>query len=154
MAAAIERVELDGPGATEALASGFAAGLCPGDVLALTGDLGTGKTVFARGLIRAVAVASGIEVGEVPSPTYTLVQPYEFPDFTVWHFDLYRITSVEDAWELAMEDAFADGVSVIEWAEKIHEILPPASIRIRLEAGLRADARIAHIRDGRRGGAA
>ncbi len=154
MAADIERIELDGPGATEALASGFAAGLRPGDVLALTGDLGSGKTVFARGLIRAVAAASGTEIDEVPSPTYTLVQPYEFPDFTVWHFDLYRIASVDDAWELAIEDAFADGVSVIEWAERIDEILPPASVRIRLEAGIRADARIAHIRDGRRGSGA
>ncbi len=154
MAADIERIELDGPGATEALASGFAPSLRPGNVLALTGDLGSGKTVFARGLIRAVATASGTEVGEVPSPTYTLVQPYEFPGFTVWHFDLYRIASVDDVWELAIEDAFADGVSVIEWAERIDEILPPTSVRIRLEAGSRADVRIAHIRDGRRGNGA
>ena len=154
MAADALRIELDGPGATEALASAFASEVGPGDVLALSGDLGSGKTVFARGLIRAVAAASGTEAGEVPSPTYTLVQPYEFPRFTVWHFDLYRIASADEARELALEDALADGVSVIEWAERIDEILPPASIRIRLEAGSRPDARVAHVRDGRRGSAA
>lgn len=154
MAADVLRIELDGPGATEALASAFAAGLVPGDVLALSGELGSGKTVFARGLIRAVAAASGTAVGEVPSPTYTLVQPYEFPRFTVWHFDLYRIASADEARELALEDALAEGVSVIEWAERIDGILPPAAVRIRLEAGPRPDARVAHVRDGRRGGAA
>lgn len=88
----------------------------------------------------------------MPSPTYTLVQPYEFPRFTLWHFDLYRIGSARDAIELGIEDAFAEGVAMIEWAERIEELLPAACVRIRIETGSRPELRVAHVRDGRRCG--
>lgn len=136
---------LDDPAATEALAAEFAARLGPGDVVALTGDLGAGKTVFARALIMALGKSAGIEFGHVPSPTYTLVQLYELPDFTIYHFDLYRLTAPGDVWETGIEDAFADGVSVIEWADRIDGLLPQGTIRIHIAFGDGDTARIATV---------
>ena len=131
--------------ATEALAAEFTGMLSPGDVIALTGDLGAGKTVFARALIRAAGRAVGIDFGHVPSPTFTLVQHYELPGVTLYHFDLYRLTSPDEAWELGIEDAFGDGISVIEWADRIETLLPARRIRIDLAYGVGDTARIAHI---------
>lgn len=125
-------IALTDPAATEALAAEFAARLGSTDVIALTGDLGAGKTVFARALIVALGKSAGIDVGHVPSPTFTLVQLYELPDVTVYHFDLYRLTSPDDVWETGIEDAFADGVSVIEWADRIEGLLPARTIHIHL----------------------
>jgi tRNA threonylcarbamoyladenosine biosynthesis protein TsaE len=108
------------------------AGLCrAGDVIALWGGLGMGKTVIARGIVRALAGADE----EVPSPTFTLVQPYDGPDFTVYHFDLYRLNDPEEAYELDIEDAFAEGLSLIEWPERLGALLPAGRLDLRLEAG-------------------
>jgi tRNA threonylcarbamoyladenosine biosynthesis protein TsaE len=136
---------LAGLAATEALAAEFAARLVPGDVIALTGDLGAGKTVFARALIVALGKNAGIEFGHVPSPTFTLVQLYDLPGFTVHHFDLYRLESPDEVWETGIEDAFADGVSVIEWADRIDTLLPARAIRIHLAFGDGDTARIATV---------
>lgn len=141
-------LELAGPEATAALAAEFADRLGPGDVVALTGDLGAGKTVFARSLINALGDAAGIEIGPVPSPTFTLVQLYELPDFTVYHFDLYRLAAPDEVWETGIEDAFADGVSVIEWADRIDDLLPRQAIRIDLAFGAEDDIRIATVTEG------
>lgn len=138
--------------ATGALAAEIAPTLAAGDVVALTGDLGVGKTVFARALIRALGAASGIEIGDVPSPTFTLVQLYELPRVTVYHFDLYRLESSDEAWEIGIEEAFAEGISVIEWAERIENLLPSDAIRIRLDFAGSADARTARL-TGAKGGA-
>tara|TARA_R110000868_G_scaffold778_2_gene5677 strand:- start:8024 stop:8491 length:468 start_codon:yes stop_codon:yes gene_type:complete len=138
-------VPLADPAATEALAAEISAGLVPGDAIALTGDLGAGKTVFARALIVALGKAAGIDYGHVPSPTFTLVQLYDLPGFTVYHFDLYRLTSPDDVWETGIEDAFADGVSVIEWADRIEGLLPPRAIRVHLAFGDGETARIATV---------
>jgi len=107
-----------------------------GDVLALRGPLGAGKTHFARAFIAARARAAGLPedaVGEVPSPTFTLVQTYDLPDAPVWHFDLFRLERPEDALELGIEDAFALAISLIEWPEKLGGYLPSA--RLDLEIG-------------------
>ncbi len=100
-----------------------------GDVLALSGDLGSGKTAFARGFIRALTTPEE----EVPSPTFTLVQTYAAGDRTIYHFDLYRIEDPEEAWELGIEEALAQGVTLIEWPERLGRLLPADRLDVRLE---------------------
>ncbi|MPY73258.1 MAG: tRNA (adenosine(37)-N6)-threonylcarbamoyltransferase complex ATPase subunit type 1 TsaE [Alphaproteobacteria bacterium] len=99
-----------------------------GDVLALAGDLGSGKTAFARGFIRALTAPDE----EVPSPTFTLVQTYAAAGRTIYHFDLYRIEAPDEAWELGIEEAFAGGVTLIEWPERLGRLLPADRLDIRL----------------------
>lgn len=105
-----------------AVAAELAARSLPGDVIALHGDLGAGKTTFARAFIRARP--GGEKAGDVPSPTFTLVQTYDLPDATVWHFDLYRLDSPHEVWELGLEEALAGGISLIEWPERMGSLLP------------------------------
>lgn len=102
--------DLPDEAATAALAQLLAPLLRQGDVLALQGDLGAGKTTFARALINALEGP----VEEVPSPTFTLVQTYQRGELEIWHFDLYRLEDPEEAWELGIEEAFSEGVSLIE----------------------------------------
>jgi tRNA threonylcarbamoyladenosine biosynthesis protein TsaE len=121
------QVALDDLAATARLAQALARQLSPGDVVGLSGALGAGKTTFARDVIRALGGAE-----EVPSPTFTLVQVYELGDLTVWHFDLYRLGVLEEAYELGIEDAFADGASLIEWPERMAPLLPADRLDIDL----------------------
>jgi tRNA threonylcarbamoyladenosine biosynthesis protein TsaE len=100
--------------ATIELAARLASVAEPGDVLALDGPLGAGKTVFARGFIRALTTPDE----EVPSPTFTLVQIYDGPDCPIHHFDLYRIEAADELTELGIEEALADGITLIEWPER------------------------------------
>ncbi|MEO0882739.1 MAG: tRNA (adenosine(37)-N6)-threonylcarbamoyltransferase complex ATPase subunit type 1 TsaE [Pseudomonadota bacterium] len=92
--------------------------LAIGDVIALKGDLGAGKTTLTRGVLQALCGDI-----EVPSPTYTLVQTYETPAFLLWHFDLYRLESSEDLEELAWDET-AEGVALIEWPDRAGGRLP------------------------------
>ena len=131
--------------ATEALATEFSCELRRGAVIALTGDLGAGKSVFARALIQASGKAAGVDIGAVPSPTFTLVQQYDLPDFTIYHFDLYRLSGPDEAWEIGLEEAFSEGASLIEWADRVEAHLPSGSIRIHLASGPREESRIAEI---------
>lgn len=121
--------------ATEADTTAFGAALAriarPGDVIALEGDLGAGKSVLARGFIRALA---GADV-EAPSPTFTLVQTYETETATIWHFDLYRIEDPEEVWELGIEEAFEDGISLFEWPSRAGTILPRDRLDLVLSIG-------------------
>lgn len=110
------------------IAAQFAKALKPGDVVALHGTLGVGKTAFTRGVIQALS-----NVKEVPSPTFTLLQTYDTADFSLYHFDMYRLKSPEEAYEIGIEDAFADGVSFIEWPEKIGSLLPKKHIDVSIE---------------------
>ncbi|MGP1257125.1 MAG: tRNA (adenosine(37)-N6)-threonylcarbamoyltransferase complex ATPase subunit type 1 TsaE [Kiloniellales bacterium] len=114
--------------ATEDLAARLAPLLRTGDVVALGGDLGSGKTAFCRALINALPGPAE----EVPSPTFTLVQVYERGDLQVWHFDLYRIEDAEEVWELGFEDALAEGVSLIEWPERLGSQLPQNRLDLQL----------------------
>jgi tRNA threonylcarbamoyladenosine biosynthesis protein TsaE len=100
-----------------------------GDVIALSGDLGSGKTAFARGFIRALTTPSE----EVPSPTFTLVQTYSTNGHTIYHFDFYRIDDPEEAWEIGIEEAFAGGIALIEWPERLGRLLPVDRLDICLE---------------------
>lgn len=117
--------------ATRALARRLAAAARAGDVIALRGDLGAGKTAFARAFVRA---RLDDPAEEVPSPTFTLVQTYDDPacDAGLWHFDLYRLERPEDALELDLEDAFADGLSLIEWPERLGGYLPRRRLDLTL----------------------
>jgi tRNA threonylcarbamoyladenosine biosynthesis protein TsaE len=115
--------------ATVRLAAAMARLLRAGDVVALEGDLGAGKTTFARALIRELMG----DDEEVPSPTFTLVQTYEAPDFDIWHFDLYRLEKPEDAFELGIEDAMAEGVTLIEWPDRLGRYLPRDRLVVRMD---------------------
>jgi tRNA threonylcarbamoyladenosine biosynthesis protein TsaE len=129
--------------ATERLAQALAAQALAGDVIALWGGLGLGKTTFARAFIHARR--GGGEVAEVPSPTFTLVQVYELTDTAVWHFDLYRLAQPDDAWELGIEDAFAEGIALIEWPDRLGPLLPANRLDIVLDAGDSANSRHARL---------
>lgn len=119
--------------ATRALARALAALLGPGDVVALDGPLGAGKTALARCVIEARFEAAGLPPpAELPSPTYTLVQVYEAGAVPVWHFDLYRIARPDDALELAIDEAFAAAISLIEWPDRLGPYLPAERIEIVL----------------------
>jgi len=133
-------IDLPDENATRILAARLAAVARPGDVIALSGELGAGKTSFARAFIRA---RRGSEV--VPSPTFTLVQLYDLPGATVWHFDLYRLRHVEEAWELGIEDAFRDGISLVEWPDRLGDLLPAKRLAILLEYGNGPTARRAAL---------
>ena len=127
--------ELPDEAATARLAQSVAALARPGDVIALFGELGSGKTAFARAFINALPAPDGTTPAafeEVPSPTFTLLQTYERAPAPVWHFDLYRIKRPDEAWELGIEDAFADGVSLIEWPDRLGGLLPAEALRITL----------------------
>ena len=100
------------------------------DVIALWGDLGVGKTAFARGFIQAATTATE----EVPSPTFTLLQTYDSDLGTIHHFDLYRIEHEDEVLELGIDDAFADGVSLIEWPGNMGHWLPQRRLDLKLES--------------------
>jgi len=129
--------------ATQRLAERLAARLDPGFVLFLSGDLGAGKTTFARALLRALGYT-----GRVKSPTFTLLECYELPSFRLYHFDFYRLSS-DRAWLDAGFDDYlgGSGVAVIEWPEHAAASLPTPDLRVRLDFDPAAgdDARVARL---------
>jgi tRNA threonylcarbamoyladenosine biosynthesis protein TsaE len=122
-------IALGDAAATLALGARLGAQLARGDVVCLSGGLGAGKTTLARG---AIAAWTG-KAQETPSPTYTLVQTYEGARGQLWHVDLYRLKRAEEAWELGLEDAFAEAACLIEWPERLGGLLPHDRIDIALE---------------------
>lgn len=137
-------LDLPDPAATDALGRKLAGILRPGDVVALEGPLGSGKTALARAAIRALTSPDE----DVPSPTFTLVQSYEGPQGPLFHFDLYRLEAPDQAVELGIDDAFADGISLVEWPERLGGYLPRRHLKITLAAGAEKDSRIARITGG------
>src|SRR5579875_158268 len=105
----------------EALGAEIAARLRRGDAVCLTGPLGAGKSTVARGLIRALTSPEE----EVPSPTFTLVQTYDGESVPVAHFDLYRLKSAAEAYELGLDEALDEGAAVIEWPQRLGDAQPP-----------------------------
>ncbi len=116
------------PRETWALGREMGQTAAPGTVYLLEGELGTGKTVFTQGF------ADGLGIREpVNSPTFTILQIYEGGRLPLYHFDVYRIEEPEEMEEIGYEDYFfGDGVSLIEWASRIEELLPDKSVRIRI----------------------
>ncbi len=130
------------------LATRLAQNLSSGDVIALRGNLGSGKTSFARALIRSFVSNPN---QEVPSPTFTLVQTYkggEGTDLKIWHFDLYRISNPDEALELDIEDAFRDHISLIEWPENLGNHLPHDCLILTINHGETEDVRSYHFNGG------
>ncbi|WP_420857846.1 tRNA (adenosine(37)-N6)-threonylcarbamoyltransferase complex ATPase subunit type 1 TsaE [Marivivens marinus] len=115
---------------TEALARAFAAELGRGDTLLLEGDVGAGKSAFSRALIRARLGRNE----DVPSPTFTLVQTYNDHDVEIWHCDLYRLSSPEEALELGLDEAFVSAICLIEWPDRLDWLSPPSALTLRFEA--------------------
>lgn len=108
------------PKETENISKAFSKELKAGDVICLNGDLGTGKTAFVGGLVKALGYAEPIS-----SPTFTIVNCYEGAAFPIYHFDVYRIEDSDEMYEIGYEEYInGDGITLIEWSEKISDILP------------------------------
>ncbi len=141
--------ELPDEAATARLAQSLAARVRKGDVIALVGELGSGKTAFARAFINALpapgatAPASGLAATpeEVPSPTFTLLQAYERTPAPVWHFDLYRLARPDEVYELGFEEALGEGIVLIEWPERLGPLLPTERLELRFDFTECAEAR-------------
>jgi tRNA threonylcarbamoyladenosine biosynthesis protein TsaE len=127
-AAASRQIELPSLAATEALAAAVAALARAGDAILLEGELGAGKSVFARAFLRA---ASGDPALEVPSPTFTLVQSYDTRIGTVHHFDLWRLDGPGGLAELGWEEA-GDGIVLVEWPDRLGVLRPADALTVAL----------------------
>ena len=128
---------ISNPAEMTIMGAALAAVLRPGDVIALSGDLGAGKSTLARSIIRALGWA-----GEVPSPTFTLVQPYDPPDVRVpvWHVDLYRLGGPAEADALGLFET--DAALIIEWPQRLGGRLPAETLRLQIEGSGDAPRRL------------
>lgn len=119
------------PDTKATLAAGRAIGdaLRPGDIVALSGPLGAGKTVMAKGILAALGFA-----GDVPSPTFAIVIPYDVPDtrFAVHHIDLYRLEDMAEIEELGLDDALSHSALIVEWPERLGDRLWPDALCIAI----------------------
>ncbi len=120
------------------LAQQLAPLLKAGDCFALFGDLGSGKSVFSRAIIQA-RLGGNVHV---PSPTFTLVQTYDQSMPEIWHLDLYRLDSPQDAFELGIYEAKHHCILLIEWPQRLENMLPAASIKVHISKGKLPDERI------------
>jgi tRNA threonylcarbamoyl adenosine modification protein YjeE len=140
------RLSLPDQEATRSFGGCLAGLLRPGDVIALRGALGAGKTELARALIQARAGAAI----EVPSPSYTLVQDYRLGDLVLRHIDLYRIADAAELLELGLDAPAADEVWLVEWPERAGAALPPDRLEVELRQGDAPDSRLAEVTAGPR----
>ena len=127
---------------TEGLGERLARELTPGRVVAFTGDLGAGKTAFVRGMARGLGISA-----RVTSPTFTIVNEYEGGRLPLFHFDMYRLHSSEELFDIGWEDFLArGGICAVEWSENILDALEPGTIYIDIRRGQQDDQRIITIR--------
>lgn len=127
---------LDGEDATARLGAELSRAARPGDVITLSGPLGVGKTALARGFLAALG-----HEGEVPSPSFAIVQPYEDVEPQVWHVDLYRIEQAADLDEVGLDSA-ADAVLLVEWPERAGEDFWPDALQLTLDFATSAARRL------------
>jgi tRNA threonylcarbamoyladenosine biosynthesis protein TsaE len=133
-------VRSDSPAATRALAAALAPLLEAGDVIALVGDLGAGKTAFAQGLAEGLGVT-----GPVTSPTFTIVQEYE-GRLPVAHVDVYRLDTLQDLYDLGFDELVDDGrVTIVEWGDLVAQALPAEHLVVRIEPGAADDQRVLEV---------
>jgi len=133
-------IRSDSPEATRALAAALAPLLEAGDVIALVGDLGAGKTAFAQGLAEGLGVA-----GPVTSPTFTIVQEYE-GRLPVAHVDVYRLDTLQDLYDLGFDELVDDGrVTIVEWGDLVAQALPAEHLVVRIEPGAADDQRVLEV---------
>lgn len=129
---------------TEALGSRLGERLKPGTVIAYTGDLGAGKTAFTRGLARGLGIS-----GQVTSPTFTIVNEYEGGRLPLFHFDMYRLGSADELFDIGWEDYLArGGVCAVEWSENVDEALEEDTIRVDIRRGENDHQRVITIQGG------
>ena len=129
----------EGPEATTAFGHSFAQLLDGGDLLALSGDLGAGKSTFARALISQCLEDIGQPVSDIPSPTFTIVQSYPWPSDKdqgreIWHIDLWRIDDPEELIELGFEEAIGRHAMIIEWPDRLGGYLPDDGLMVDITA--------------------
>lgn len=125
--------------ATTALGAALAGQIRAGEAICLNGPLGAGKSTLARAMVRALTRPDE----EVPSPTFTLIQTYDGPDFPIAHFDLYRLSDPDEAYEIGLDEALEDGVAIIEWPERLEGRLP--ADRLDIDITLEGEARRARL---------
>ena len=127
--------------ATQRLGVAVAERLRPGEAVCLSGPLGAGKSTLARALVRALTTPDE----EVPSPTFTLVQFYEGARLNIAHFDLYRLSSPDEAYEIGLDEALDEGCAVIEWPERLEGRLPADRLDIEISPVGDDDSRRARL---------
>tara|TARA_R110002094_G_scaffold190829_5_gene165436 strand:- start:1630 stop:2103 length:474 start_codon:yes stop_codon:yes gene_type:complete len=133
---------LSDPDQTARRAADLAARLQSGDVVLLSGDVGAGKTHFARALIQSLMAYPE----DVPSPTFTLVQTYDTQAGEIWHADLYRLTSIQEIEELGLTDAFDTAICLVEWPDRLGSLIPDDALEIELISGSEPETRLAQVR--------
>ncbi|HHB80735.1 MAG TPA: tRNA (adenosine(37)-N6)-threonylcarbamoyltransferase complex ATPase subunit type 1 TsaE [Aliiroseovarius sp.] len=116
---------------TTCLAEQIAPLLLPGDTVLLSGEVGAGKSHFARAVIKTLMAVQGLNE-DVPSPTFTLVQTYELGGVEVWHADLYRLTGPGEIIETGLTDAFETGICLVEWPDRLAELTPNSALYLDL----------------------
>ena len=141
MPAPLRQMTFTSPEATARFATALAPGLRAGDVLLLEGQIGSGKTHFARALIQARLAADGAPPEDVPSPTFTLVQTYDTGRIEIWHADLYRLTHPDEVEELGLLDAFAEAICLVEWPDRLGDLAPPGGLVLSFALGDRPEVR-------------
>jgi tRNA threonylcarbamoyladenosine biosynthesis protein TsaE len=134
-------IDLPDEAATQALGRKIARRLQAGEAVCLSGPLGAGKSTLARALVRALTTPHE----EVPSPTFTLVQFYEGARLNVAHFDLYRLTSPDEAYEIGLDEALDEGAAVIEWPERLEGRLPRDRLDIEIKLAPEGEGRHARL---------
>ena len=118
----------NGPLETEELASALKENLQNGDIILLKGEIGAGKSLFARSLIQSTMD----QVEEVPSPTFTIVQTYDTKLGSIWHADLYRLTDQSEIFELGLIDAFVSEIVIVEWPERLGHLEPQDALTVEI----------------------
>ncbi len=126
---------------TEALGRALSERLAPGSVVAFTGDLGVGKTAFVRGMARGLGITS-----RVTSPTFTIVNEYEEGRVPLFHFDMYRLHSADELFDIGWEDyLLRGGICAVEWSERVSGALDSGCVRVNIRRGAGESERIIEI---------